>query len=209
MKIVKKYENNFTVISNDVLKDTTISWKAKGLFAYLWSMPDDWDFYETEVTKRATDGRDSLRSGLKELEEKGYITRKRKRNDKGQVSTSYWELSEKPMLDNPTQEKPTQGNPTLLSTNELSTNKQSTYKDISPSPSKSKYGDNNNVLLTEDEYEKLKEKFSNYSDRINNLSYYLASTGKKYKSHYMTILSWARRDNKKNQNTIDDIFDQL
>lgn len=60
---------------------------------------------------------------------------------------------------------------------------------------KHKFGDNSNVLLTDDEIQKLREQFPNdYRDRINRLSYYLASTGKHYKSHYMTILSWARRE---------------
>lgn len=93
---------------------------------------------------------------------------------------------------------------------ELNTTSINTTRDNTPpSPSKSKYGDNNNVLLTEEEYEKLKERFIDHLDRINNLSYYLASTGKKYKSHYMTILSWARRDEKSKKNTFDEIFDQL
>lgn len=201
-RMIKKYDKNFTVISNNVIKDETLSWKAKGIFAYLWSMPDDWDFYETEVSKHATDGRDSLRSGLKELEDKGYLTRKRARNDKGQVVSSYWQLSENPMLDNPTQDNPTQGNPTLLSTNNTNNlNKQNTNNKAPSSRSKkSKYGDNKNVLLTDDELTTLEKRFSDHEERINNLSYYLASTGKTYKSHYMTILNWARKDKKQKQN---------
>ena len=63
---------------------------------------------------------------------------------------------------------------------------------------KKKYGAGENVLLTDDEYEKLQQEFpSDYDQRIDNLSYYLGSTGKRYKSHYMTILSWARKDDKK------------
>ena len=73
-------------------------------------------------------------------------------------------------------------------------------KKTPPKPKKSKYGDANNVLLKDDEIEKLKEKFpSDYEERINNLSYYIASKGAKYKSHYMTILAWARKDSNKNK----------
>lgn len=60
---------------------------------------------------------------------------------------------------------------------------------------KHRYGPNSNVLLTDEEFEKLKKSFpADYEKRIEDISYYLASTGKTYKSHYMTILNWARMD---------------
>ena len=58
------------------------------------------------------------------------------------------------------------------------------------------YGTNQNVLLTDEEFEKLKTQFPDYQTKIDDLSYYLASTGKKYSSHYMTILNWARKESK-------------
>ncbi len=88
MKVEKIRCKGFTVISNDVLNNTALSWKAKGLFAYLWSQSDLWDFYEVEVLKHSTDGRASLRAGLKELEEHGYLKRYRNRDDKGILSES-------------------------------------------------------------------------------------------------------------------------
>lgn len=77
-----------------------------------------------------------------------------------------------------------------------------------------KYGDNQNVLMTKEEYDKLSERFPNdLEKRINNLGYYMASTGKSYKSHYMTIIAWARRDKEKTsiQNKpldLDNVFDE-
>lgn len=61
---------------------------------------------------------------------------------------------------------------------------------------KEKYGELQNVLLSKDELEKLKEKFSDWENRVNDLSYYIASKNKKYTSHYATILTWARKDKK-------------
>ena len=63
---------------------------------------------------------------------------------------------------------------------------------------KHKHGELENVLLTDKEYEKLKKKFNDAEKRINDLGYYLASTGKTYKSHYMTIMSWARKEDTPN-----------
>ena len=59
---------------------------------------------------------------------------------------------------------------------------------------KHKYGEYNNVLLTDEEYDKLKSEYSDYESRIEKLSSYIASTGKKYKSHYATIKNWAKKE---------------
>ena len=59
---------------------------------------------------------------------------------------------------------------------------------------KHKYGEYNNVLLTDEELQKLKTEYSDYQERIERLSSYVASTGKRYKSHYATIRNWARKD---------------
>lgn len=62
-----------------------------------------------------------------------------------------------------------------------------------------KYGSYENVLLSDEEYEKLQNEFpSDYLDRIERLSEYIASTGKKYSSHLATIRSWARNDGGQN-----------
>lgn len=54
-----------------------------------------------------------------------------------------------------------------------------------------------NVLLTDDELQKLAEEIPNYEEYIEKLSHYIESKGKKYKSHYATILMWNRKDREK------------
>lgn len=61
-------------------------------------------------------------------------------------------------------------------------------------PVKHKYGEYNNVLLTDEELEKLKTEYSDFEERIERLSSYIASKGNKYKNHYATIRNWARKD---------------
>lgn len=71
------------------------------------------------------------------------------------------------------------------------------YPESSPAPKKPvkhKYGEYKNVLLTDEELEKLKAEYKDVDERIERLSSYIASTGKSYKSHYATIRNWARRD---------------
>lgn len=58
-----------------------------------------------------------------------------------------------------------------------------------------KYGEYNNVLLSDTEYTKLTAEFpDDYRQRIESLSAYMKSTGKSYKDHLATIRNWARRD---------------
>lgn len=62
-------------------------------------------------------------------------------------------------------------------------------------PEKHAYGETGNVFLTDAELEKLKNRFpDDWQERIDNLGYYIGSTGKAYKSHYLTILNWERKN---------------
>lgn len=81
-------------------------------------------------------------------------------------------------------------------------------------PTRHKYGTYKNVLLSDEELSKLKEEIPSYSDYIERLSEYVASTGKKYKSHFATIRAWARKDNAKapkadNTTEYKDYFDMI
>ena len=59
-----------------------------------------------------------------------------------------------------------------------------------------KYGEYKNVLLSDEDLSKLQKEFPNdWADRIERLGSYMASTGKSYKNHLVTIRNWAKRDN--------------
>jgi predicted phage replisome organizer len=75
-------------------------------------------------------------------------------------------------------------------------NKKNNKKEI-----RHKYGEYENVLLSDSDFEKLKSEFpSDYTARIENLSSYIASTGKSYKNHLATIRNWARKENTGKEN---------
>lgn len=74
-------------------------------------------------------------------------------------------------------------------------------------PTRHKYGQYKNVLLTDEELSTLKAEFPNdLSERIERLSEYIASSGKRYKSHFATIRSWARKDKKMDSRKGGNIF---
>ena len=63
-----------------------------------------------------------------------------------------------------------------------------------PKPVRHKHGEYKNVLLTDEDLDKLKTEFPDWEARIERLSSYIASTGKSYKNHLATIRNWARKD---------------
>lgn len=95
-KINKKSSGFFTITNNQLIRDDRLSWKARGIFTYLWSMSDGWDFRVNEVSRHAKDGRDSLRAGLKELEEYGYLKRHYKQSNGGKLDGYEWILNDTP-----------------------------------------------------------------------------------------------------------------
>ena len=69
-----------------------------------------------------------------------------------------------------------------------------------PKQSCHKYGQYQNVLLSDFDLEQLCTEFpSDFQARIDRLSEYLATSGKSYKNHLATIRAWARRDAEKKQ----------
>ena len=64
---------DFTVITNSVFKDRRLSAKAKGILVEMLSLPENWDYTLKGLTTLFSDGMDSIRQGIKELEENGYI----------------------------------------------------------------------------------------------------------------------------------------
>lgn len=71
----KVEEGNFTIVSNEMIQNPNMSNKARGLYVYMLSMPDDWQFCIADLVNRSTDGREGIKSQMAELEELGYIKR--------------------------------------------------------------------------------------------------------------------------------------
>ncbi len=90
-----QHKKNYTVVNNFICKDRRLSWKAKGIWLYAFSRPDDWQFNLTDLINQSTDGRESVTSGLKELEALGYLQREQRR-DNGAFSKAEWVFHETP-----------------------------------------------------------------------------------------------------------------
>lgn len=96
-RLIKKSQNGYTNVNNNLIKDSRLTWKARGIFVYLWSQSDNWNFYVSELVRHSDkEGRDSLQSGLDELENLGYLKRVPSRKANGAFSGLTWILTDIP-----------------------------------------------------------------------------------------------------------------
>jgi hypothetical protein len=94
--IRSEHRDRFVVISKVPLEDTRLSWKARGLHAYLLSKPDGWVVVISHLVSQSPDGKTAVVSALNELERYGYISRGRTDRVSGKFSTSYTQVFEEP-----------------------------------------------------------------------------------------------------------------
>ena len=124
-------KGKYTVLNNGIFRDENLSAKSLGILAKMLSLPDNWEFSETglcSIFKK--DGRSSIRSGLKELEENGYLVRSRVRDESGKLTSAEWTVSDKPMLGNPMLENPMLENPMLENRTQYNTKEYNTKEFI-------------------------------------------------------------------------------
>lgn len=116
MKItVNKNANNpFVQLYKEIFSDERLSWKAKGIWAYLLSKPENWIYRIEDIVRRSSDKHSSVYAGLKELEKVGYLVRKKSRDNKGRFTQSDFIIYEQlPCKDYPYVENPDMDNPYL------------------------------------------------------------------------------------------------
>ena len=114
--------HDFVVMSNAHLYDAGLSCKAKGLLSLLLALPADWVISVGGLAELSSDGVDSVKSGMRELGEAGYITKTKLRGPGGTFGGWEYVIREMPIdanctesgkstLGEPKVEKPTVENP--------------------------------------------------------------------------------------------------
>lgn len=87
---------DYTVMSNHHLKNRALSLKAKGLLSLILSLPDDWDYTLRGLAYISLESVDSVRRAVTELENEGYITRTRTRDEQGRLRGTEYIIREQP-----------------------------------------------------------------------------------------------------------------
>jgi hypothetical protein len=142
--------SDFAIVHKHYIFDKNLSAKAKGILTYLFAHGDGWEAKQYDVERNMADGRESVRSGFRELKEKGYLTIKKVRGKNGKwdwfstvydkpVTMSENPHTENPYTGNPSTENPYTENPSLRSNKTLRKEEELNKKELNKNkkPSKS------------------------------------------------------------------------
>ena len=110
---ISKRENPYAQIDKRVLGDNRLSWRAKGILAYLLSKPSGWKVNVKDIWNNGAEGRNAVQDCLVELQKIGYAELKTVTGEHGKLMGSQWIITEEPkggfseLTDKPKTGKPT------------------------------------------------------------------------------------------------------
>ena len=97
MAVLKnKTQGNYTVVSQNIMRDRNLSLTERGMLLTLLSLPDSWHLTIKGLCQILPDGKDKVSKTLNSLIEKGYITREQSRSDGGKFDSTILEVHESP-----------------------------------------------------------------------------------------------------------------
>jgi len=106
------FDDHFTQIPNEWLRDTRLSFKARGLLALVMSHTSGWSLSIASLADHNQEGRDAIRTAISELQKYGYLTRSQVNQD-GKFGEAIWvthDPTDYPSSENPSSENPTPKN---------------------------------------------------------------------------------------------------
>jgi len=207
---IKKTEN-FVIIHKGALEDPNLSFKAKGLWAYCMSRPNDWTFKVTHLATVSKESVSAIRTAILELENSGYI-KKIQETVNGRFQPVDYEVYETPnnqkkftLTDFPQAENPQAENRTLLSIDKrlsIEDNKERERGDAAaslPPPPAPSFFQKGNIKIREDKLKDLIEKYGEtlikeYIERLEDYSETNQKKFKQYSCHAAVIRTWIKRD---------------
>ena len=95
----KEHNEDFTVISNDAIRDDRLSFKARGFLAFLLSMADNWNFSINGLSSVTGLSEKIVMNLVKELKAAGYIKQTKVKDASGYFRSYIWEIYEEPLTE--------------------------------------------------------------------------------------------------------------
>ena len=97
--------DHFTPLSNAVLNDERLSFRARGVLTWLLSKPADWSTRSDAIAAHSPkEGREAIRTAMRELEQLGYLVREKEQDERGRWSTFQTIYEEPVTRENPSPE---------------------------------------------------------------------------------------------------------
>lgn len=88
--------DSFTQVANGLFRDSELSYKAKGIFGYVSTHTEGWQVTIADLVRLGPDGREAVRTGLRELEARGYLVRERLRRPDGTLGEIVYCITDRP-----------------------------------------------------------------------------------------------------------------
>ena len=123
------FDDNYTQIPNAWVRDERLSYKARGVLVELMSHRPGWSVSVASMSERGKDGKDAIKSAIRELEAVGYLQREQTRTDGNRFGETNW-VTREPLTGFPLTEIPTTDNPTPKKT----ITKEEPVKEVNPRP---------------------------------------------------------------------------
>ena len=108
----RRPDNHYTVVHNEVVRDSRLSYRARGILLEILSRPDNWKISAEILARSSKEGRGAILTCLTELRDLGYIVTNRIRHDNGQFETISTVYDQPTGVGKPDPGLPTSGNPT-------------------------------------------------------------------------------------------------
>ena len=150
VRVEKNRNNPYVMINKSGLKDTNISWAAKGLHSYLLSLPDDWEIYANELVKHTSSGRDHTYKVINELLKYGYMEKVQYRCEGKVLGLSYTVFEVSTGVDNTNAKISSvtlDDNGEIIDITELQPNTETPYTVTPDTDSTSLLNNNNNEII--------------------------------------------------------------
>jgi len=85
----------FYQMDNEPVQDPSLSWAAKGLLAYLISLPEGWEPHLRDLFARSADGRRATEAAMRELINAGYVKKEQGQNYRSNTKYTVYETPER------------------------------------------------------------------------------------------------------------------
>ena len=93
---IRKHQSSFVIIDKRPLESRVLSWRAKGLLAYLLTKPENWVVVMNELISLSRDKRQSTQKAFSELRDHGHATLETVRDERGRIVGKEWHIHEEP-----------------------------------------------------------------------------------------------------------------
>lgn len=159
----KKLTKNFTILDNRVMKNKKISLQAKGIYALMVGLPEDWKYSIAGLMLLSVNQKTATTNAIQELEKEGLLKRIKYQDKLGHWQIEYVIYDYDTKDENPTTENPTVENPTVenrTEENRTEENRQ-TYKELNNKEFNNKELNNNTSKQVGEDFEKSFNEFWN------------------------------------------------